>query len=190
MNSFKLAGIFVLTSTLALSGCVARTYNLTRDRVDQELSSTSGNRGYIMGQAPEPNERKTTRTTRVFELELGQTNKTKTSCPATTPLTTNSIDEPKMAQETPTETTQAETIKTEEVNSNSEKYTVAKNDTLQKISNKFYGTTKNWMKLYAANKDVLRGPDKLYVGQILNIPSDLKVSTPSPKMQEPKENLK
>lgn len=185
MNSFKLAGICVLTSTLALSGCVARTYNLTRDRVDQELTSTSGNRGYIMGQAPEPSERKTTRTTRVFEVELGQTNKTKTSCPATTPLATaDSIDEPRMVQETQTET------QTEEVNLNFEKYTVAKNDTLQKISYKFYGTTKNWMKLYAANKDVLRGPDKLYVGQILNIPSNLKVNTESQKMQEPKENLK
>jgi nucleoid-associated protein YgaU len=178
MNRFKLAGICVLTSTLALSGCVARTYNLTRDRVDQELSSTSGNRGYIMGQAPEPQERKTTRTTRVFELELGRTNKT--SCPTTTPLTTETVEEPKIAQE----------IQTEDVNLSFEKYTVAKNDTLQKISKKFYGTTKNWMKLYEANKDVLRGPDKLYVGQILNIPSGLPENTQSQKIQEPKENLK
>lgn len=54
MNRFQLAGICVLTSSLALSGCVDRTCNLTRDRVDQELSLTSGNRGYIMGQASEP----------------------------------------------------------------------------------------------------------------------------------------
>ena len=178
MKGLKLAGICVLTSTVALSGCVARTYNITRDRVDQELSSTSGNRGYIMGQAPEPKERKTTRTTRVFELELGGANKT--SCPATTPLATETIEEPKMVQET----------QTDEANLSFEKYTVVKNDTLQKISNKFYGTTKRWMKLYEANKDVLRGPDKLYAGQILNIPSDLNVSAQSQKMQEPKENLK
>ncbi|MDP2927495.1 MAG: LysM peptidoglycan-binding domain-containing protein [Candidatus Omnitrophota bacterium] len=173
MNRFKLAGICVLTSTLALSGCVARTYNLTRDRVDQELSLTSGNRGYIMGQAPEPKERKTTRTTRVFELELGATNKTKTSYPAAIPLATGSMDEPGMVQETQPET------QTEEANLSFEKYTVAKNDTLQKISNKFYGTTKRWMKIYEANKDVLRGPDKLYPGQILNIPSGPKVSAES-----------
>jgi len=180
MNRFKLAGICVLTSTLALSGCVARTYNLTRDRVDQEISSSSGNRGYITGQAPEPKERKTTRTTRVFEVELGQTNKTKAACPATTPLATEAIEEPRMIQET----------QTEEANLSFEKYTVAKNDTLQKISKKFYGTTKRWMKLYEANKDVLRGPDKLYAGQVLNIPSDLKINAQSQKMQEPKENLK
>ena len=179
MNRFKLAGICVLTSTLALSGCVARTYNLTRDRVDQELSSTSGNRGYLMGRAPEPQERKTTRTTRVFEVELGKANKT--SCPATTPLFTDSAkEEPQMVQET----------QAEELNPSFERYTVVKNDTLQKISEKFYGTTKRWMKLYEANKDVLRGPDKLYVGQVLNIPSSPKLSAQDEKMQEPKENLK
>lgn len=180
MSSFKLTGICVLILTLALSGCVARTYNLTRDRVDQELSSTSGNRGYIMGNAPEPKERRTTRTTRVFEVELGASDKTKIPCPATTPLATASTYEPRMMQET----------QTEEANLSFEKYTVAKNDTLQKISKNFYGTTKRWMKIYEANKDVLRGPDKLYPGQILNIPSGPKVSAENQKMREPKENLK
>ena len=180
MNRFKIAGICVLTSTLALSGCVARTYNLTRDRVDQELSLTSGNRGYILGQAPEPTERKTTRTTRVFEVELGATNKTKANCPSLTPLATETIQETSMVQDTPIS----------ETNLNFEKYTVAKNDTLQKISKKFYGTTKKWMKLYEANKDVLSGPNKLYAGQVLNIPSADIISAQSQMMQEPKENLK
>ena len=185
MNRLKLMGVCVLTSTLALSGCVARTYNLTRDRVDQDLSPTSGNRGYLMGKAPEPGERETTRTTRVFELELGPSNKTKTICPATTPLATAGKEEPAMAQETQTEPQQ-----TAEVNLGSEKYTVAKNDTLQKISQKFYGTTKRWMKIYEANKDVLHAPNKLYPGQVLNIPAGPKVSTETQKMKEPKENLK
>ncbi|MDD5130610.1 MAG: LysM peptidoglycan-binding domain-containing protein [Candidatus Omnitrophica bacterium] len=183
MNSFKLAGICVLTSTLALSGCVARTYNLTRDRVDQELSQSSGNRGYIMGQAPEPKERRTTRTTRVFEIELGPSNKTKTSCPAFTPLATDETNAPRMIQETQPETQ-------EEANLSYEKYTVAKNDTLQKISKKFYGTTKKWMKIYEANKDTLRGPDKLYPGQTLNIPSGSKITAENQRMAEPQENLK
>lgn len=180
MNRTKLAGICVLILTLALSGCVARTYNLTRDRVDQELSSTSGNRGYIMGVAPEPKERKSTRTTRVFEVELGQTNKTNASCPGTTPLSTEATAEPRMIQET----------QSDETALGVEKYTVEKNDTLQKISKKFYGTTKKWMKLYEANKDILSGPDKLYAGQVLNIPVGEKVTTSNEKMQEPQENLK
>ncbi len=174
MNRFKLSALCVLILTLALSGCVARTYDLTRDRVDQELSSSAGNRGYLMGTAPEPAERKSTRTTRVFEIELGASNKTQVPCPATTPVyTPSSYSEPRMIQETPDK---------EIPSMNFENYTVAKNDTLQKISMKFYGTTKKWMKIYDANTDVLRAPDKLYPGQVLKIPAG--------KMLEPTENLK
>ena len=168
MDRFKIVGICVLASTLALSGCVTRTYNLTRDRVDQDLSSSAGNRGYLIGQAPEPQERPSTRTTRVFEVELGFA-KSKANCPSTTPLATG-IEEPAMSQETTA--------------MNFEKYTVAKNDTLQKISKKFYGTTKRWMKIYEANKDTLRAPDKLYPGQTLNIPVEPNLNAGS------EENLK
>lgn len=180
MDRIKLAGICVLVSTLALSGCVTRTYNLTRDRVDQDLSSTSGNRGYLMGNAPEPKDRETTRTVRVFEIELGKNKKSNVSCPATTPLAT-ATEEPLAIQD--------QGMQNEAMSQSFEKYTVAKNDTLQKISKKFYGTTKKWPKIYEANKDTLRGPDKLYPGQILNIPTaDLK--TEPEKSVETKENLK
>ena len=181
MDGFKFAGICVLTSTLALSGCVARTYNLTRDRVDQDISSSSGNRGYIMGQAPEPKERATTRTTRVFEIELGRAKKSNLSCPPTTSLAA-STEESAIVQEQETQN--------ENTTQNFEKYTVAKNDTLQKISKRFYGTTKRWMKVYEANKDVLRGPDKLYPGQTLKIPSTPELKVETKKVVELKENLK
>jgi len=181
MNKVKLAGICVLTSSLALSGCVARTYNLTRDRIDQDISATSGNRGYITGTAPaETTERKATRTTRVFEIELGFTKPSQAKCPSTMP-TVSSMDEPVMIQET-----QIEEISVQ----NFESYTVKKNDTLQKISKKFYGTTKNWPKIYEANKDVLRSPDKLYAGQTLKIPSSPGLKAEPEKMAEPEENLK
>ncbi len=180
MNKIKLAGICILASTFALSGCVARTYNLTRDRVDQDLSSTSGNRGYLMGKAPEPKERTTTRNVRIFEIELGKSKGSNVACPATTPLT-NATEEPIMAQNQGTQN--------EAAVGNFEKYTVAKNDTLQKISKKLYGTTKKWTKIYEANKDVLRGPDKLYPGQVLNVPSaELKAG--AEKSVDTKENLK
>jgi len=180
MNGFKLGGILVLTSTLALSGCVARTYNLTRDRIDQDLSSSSGNRGYIVGKAPEPSERNSTRTVRIFEIELGKTKQTPgypaaTSLPAATEEPV-AMQEPLMEEETAA------------APMGFENYTVVKNDTLQKISQKFYGTTKNWMKIYEANKDVLRGPDKLYPGQLIKIPS-AGIQTETQPV-ETKENLK
>ena len=173
MNRFKLAAICVLASSIALCGCVARTYNLTRDRVDQDLTSSAGNRGYLLGVPPEAEARsgKSTRTTRIFEVELGLVKKSDVKYPSATPLVT-SMEEPIMAQENQKDTT----------NQNYEQYTVGKNDTLQKISKKFYGTTKNWPKIYEANKNILSTPDKLYLGQTLNIPSS--------SVTETEENLK
>ncbi len=182
MKNTKLIGICVLTSSLALSGCVARTYNLTRDRIDQDLSSTSGNRGYLMGQAPAAEEHKTTRTTRVVEVELGFTNKTQAKCPGTTPLAATNLEEQPVVQET--------TPPAEELTGNFEKYTVEKNDTLQKISKKFYGTTKKWPKIFQANKNTLRTPDKLYSGQVLNIPVLADSKARIQETKEIKENLK
>lgn len=49
-------------------------------------------------------------------------------------------------------------------------YVVEKGDTLQKISEKMYGTTKRWKKIYEANKDALKSPDMIKVGQRLVIP--------------------
>ncbi|MCM8781059.1 MAG: LysM peptidoglycan-binding domain-containing protein, partial [Candidatus Omnitrophica bacterium] len=65
-----------------------------------------------------------------------------------------------------------------------ERYTVQPQDTLQKISQKFYGTTKKWNKIYEANKDTLKSPDKIYPGQILEIPLE------ESSMQQFKENIK
>jgi nucleoid-associated protein YgaU len=41
------------------------------------------------------------------------------------------------------------------------------------------------MKVYEANKDILKGPDKLYPGQVLSIPD-----ASSETLKETKENLK
>src|SRR5512136_1817076 len=61
--------ISLLVLTFALSGCVVRTYTVTKERPDQDLSS--GNRGFLQGNPPPlTGERKTTRTTGVVEIEL------------------------------------------------------------------------------------------------------------------------
>jgi len=44
-------------------------------------------------------------------------------------------------------------------------YAVRKGDTLQKISRKFYGTTKKWPLLYKTNRDKLKSADKLHPGE-------------------------
>lgn len=172
-------GVLILAFTL--SGCVVRTYKLTKDRVDQDLSA--GNKGYLKGSAPagEVKERPTTRTTQVLEVELYPPirfdKKTKVSRSKTT--------QPQAASESVSAEGNRGYLmqgSSQEVAASAyEKYTVQKGDTLQKISQKFYGTTKKWMKLYEANKDILKGPDKVYPGQTINIPSGLS---------EQKANLK
>lgn len=195
-NLFYLLGLsFIFLS----SGCIVRTYQLTRDRVDQDLSA--GNRGYLLGKAPsvEEKEKKLTRTTQVVEVEIGSPIKFEkmpkqkpqeaiTEEKATAAEKTEGLQK---TEEQPSEgnrgyTTQSVTPEIAEpkaaVEAGFEKYTVAKGDTLQKISQKFYGTTKKWQKIYEANKNVLKGPNKIHSGQVLNIP----VETP----KETKENLK
>jgi len=51
-------------------------------------------------------------------------------------------------------------------------YKVEKNDTLQKISKKFYNTHSGWPKIYEANKDKLKNPDRLSPGITIMIPME------------------
>ena len=49
-------------------------------------------------------------------------------------------------------------------------YEVVGGDTLSKIAKKFYGDAGKYMKIFEANKDQLKDPDKISVGQKLKIP--------------------
>ena len=49
-------------------------------------------------------------------------------------------------------------------------YEVVGGDTLSKIAKKFYGDASKYMKIFDANKDQLKDPDKINVGQKLKIP--------------------
>ena len=51
-------------------------------------------------------------------------------------------------------------------------YTVKSGDTLSKISKEYYGTPDEHMRIFYANRDKLRDPDRIQVGQELVIPAD------------------
>jgi nucleoid-associated protein YgaU len=51
-------------------------------------------------------------------------------------------------------------------------YTVKSGDTLSKVSKQFYGDSGEYMRIFYANRDKLRDPDKIQVGQELTIPKD------------------
>lgn len=174
-----------LSFIFILSGCVVRTYSVTKERQDQDLSE--GNRGYLEGEASEEEvrERKPTRTTKVVEIEFRSPIRFE-KVPKAEP---EQKTEDKMVQGNRgfiTEGSIPEISEPKTVVSptlvNIEKYTVQKGDTLQEIAKEFYGTTKKWTKIYEANKDILKGPDKVYPGQVINIPLE--------PLKETKENLK
>jgi nucleoid-associated protein YgaU len=50
-------------------------------------------------------------------------------------------------------------------------YTVASGDTLSKIAKQMYGNANDYMKIFEANKPMLKHPDKIYPGQVLRVPN-------------------
>jgi len=52
----------------------------------------------------------------------------------------------------------------------SQNYVVQPGDTLSKIAKHFYGDANKYMKIFEANKDHLKNPDTIKVGQELKIP--------------------
>ncbi|MDD5584405.1 MAG: LysM peptidoglycan-binding domain-containing protein [Candidatus Omnitrophica bacterium] len=158
----------ILLGIVLLSGCLVRTYEVTKPRTDLQVA---GNQGYLSGTPPQPAPLKfgDKRKVSVMEVELGshrylrekKIKQEDKNVPAQASLTSED-------QEQTTEPSQEQ----ENVNTgNYQEYTVAKEDTLQKISQKFYGTTKKWQMLYEANKDVLKSPDKVYPGTKIKIPA-------------------
>ena len=173
--------LLCLILAVFLSGCV-KTYTYQVERKDQDLR---GNRGIIMGDVP-PDEigRKRTRTMAGFDVELPPTKQYKTRMeelerePVKRPVKREAvarIEEPRMEPEEIVEQdwVRKEEPKFEPVREKVSKqidYTIEKGDTLQKISEKFYGTTRKWPEIYEANKDVLKHPSKIYPGQVIVIP--------------------
>ena len=58
------------------------------------------------------------------------------------------------------------------VQNTGQSYTVQAGDTLSKISKHFYGDASEFMRIFYANRDKLRDPNKIQVGQQLTIPPD------------------
>ncbi|MCD6134792.1 MAG: LysM peptidoglycan-binding domain-containing protein [Candidatus Omnitrophica bacterium] len=181
MKKIYILGVGVL---FLVSGCLVRTYTVEKPRTDLEVR---GNRGYIAGgekkeQAVSSSRLGKTRKYTVVEIELGKSKreiKKETSEKASL-----SQSQPPLSEVPATSNVEEEVVFKESTSSKKEEektgftneqpeykmYTVKKNDTLQKISRRFYGTTRRWLKIYKANKDILKSPDRVYPGQVLKIP--------------------
>lgn len=171
------AAVFIIVT---LAGCSVNTKLIERERVDQEIAP-AGNQGYLFGTPPPQAARKGTREYYEFQVEVPAVveRESRVRRPGKegeavrgTPI----YSAPEIPERTPKiikeEVRAPEVVEEEYIN-----YTVQKGDTLQKISQKFYGTTKKWRKIFLANQDQLKTPDKVYPGKTIKIPSEGTLST-------------
>ena len=77
-------------------------------------------------------------------------------------LTADVTVDPSLAPKGPAPAPAAPAIKT---------YTVQSGDNLSKIAKQFYGDANKYTKIFDANKDQLKDPNMIKVGQVLKIPS-------------------
>jgi LysM repeat protein len=154
--------LWLLVSVVFLAGCfTARTYTIEKPRVDTDIE---GNQGYLSG-TPKPEVKASrlgpNRKISILEIELEPSKRQGVI------VETKDV-EPQIVEEF--EIVEPLVLEEDAVEQEYEYYTVQGNDTLQKISYKFYGTTRRWKTLYNKNKDVLKSPNKVYPGVKLKIP--------------------
>lgn len=165
-----------------LTGCV-KTYTYQVERKDQALR---GNRGVIMGKAPEPvPDRKSTRTMLGIDVELPSSKEYEAEKKSEGEIGEVAGEavvrvRPKKVSKgfadeqwvRPPAETEGKKIKSQATVKLGfpEKYTIQKGDTLEKISKKFSGKASRWPEIYEENKDIIRGPGKIYPGQVIVIP--------------------
>ncbi len=172
MLSNFLKGFVVILAFVFVSGCATRTYVQEKGRVDQEMT---GNGGCIQGTCP-PVDRSNlpkTRDTYVLEIDAGpsKVEAAKSETKNSSYDEENSYSDESSASASHRNYGNVNESSAPEVSEPSfTEYKIEKGDTLQKISQKFYGTVKRWNEIYKANKDVIPDPNRIKPGKTIRIP--------------------
>lgn len=162
--------LLLLAGVIFISGCLTtRTYTKKEPRKDLDIEGNQGCLSGVCKEEPRENRLGDTRTISVVEVEFGPEEIKKDATVWERVPDEAAEEEIALAEAEGLEAASlkepAEGGRKETIN-----YTIQKNDTLQKISDKFYGTTRKWNFLYENNKDVLKSPDRLYPGAVIKIP--------------------
>ena len=172
--------------TLTVAGCASttgsgggvetRAYVAKKDRIDQKMEG--GNFGYVTGTPKQPDLSKMSKTRQVYVLEFTKNpdvtvDDLRKPVPPAQPVSID-VPEPQSSNtryEEPIYTPPASSPAMESPDASiPSEYVIQKNDTLQKISKKVYGTYKNWYKIYEANKDIIADPNRIKPGLTIRIP--------------------
>ena len=156
---------------VVVSGCRTATRVSEKPRVD--LSLEGGNRGYLVGTPPPAAEQKSTRQIVETDVEIPS-------------LYTPKPSGKKMLKEiAPPEVDMSDQAGTQAAVERGpfDTYTVKNNESLWSIAAKpeIYGKATRWRRIYDANRDVLKSPDRLHPGMVLKIPRGAGAPQPSSK---------
>lgn len=166
-----LKNFMMVNLMIVISGCV-RLYTQDVQRVDQELP---GYRDFA-GKPGEMPERKKTRKAFVLEIQTLSAYKESQKGRRVTQETEESIGvgQSKALQDDPLEDNRISVKKHASSlvldSSGITEYTVEEDDTLQKIAKKFYDSYSRWNKIYEANRDKIKDPNRIQPGMIIKIP--------------------
>src|SRR3989339_321825 len=171
--------IVFLVSGCSSSKVMVRSYMQDKTRIDQKMN---GNAGYLLGSpvAEDAGEKKTTRKIYVLEFSKAAPDQQEESDENVVKykrndesgneqiINTQEIRSRGLTQvELPSSS--GELVGTVIVENSVVEYIVEKDDTLQKISKKFYGEYSKWPKIYENNKEVIENPDFVRPGTVLKI---------------------
>ncbi len=177
LKAFGFLSLFIFVTGCA-SGVSVRSYSEDRPRVDQDIQ---GNAGHMFGSSDSNAasiSQKTTRKMYVLEVSKPAPDETSTgkdmssqeasytgsqrsvSDNETSSDSTHSLQKLDMDADTPLEQKSGSVIE----------YKVEKDDTLQKISKKFYDSYAKWPKIYEANKEKIADPNHIKPGITIVIP--------------------
>lgn len=159
MRRLTLMGLGV--ATIVVAGCRTATRVTDIPRVD--LGLDGGNRGYLIGMPPEEGPMKTTRQMVHSEIEIPGFYKAKRRG---APVSLEEVAPPE------TDAAGEESLETSGITGPYDTYLVQKGDSLWSIAAKpgIYGKATLWRRLYDANRDLLKSPDRLRAGMTLKIP--------------------
>ncbi len=160
-----LTGVAACLAVVGMSGCFSlRSYVINKERVDQDIP------GETVAGAP-------VKTRKVFVVEVVEKDKA-ASAPSVSTVTPPPAPAPETGREENFTPPVAPAPLNEEVShaaSPASSYVVEKDDTLQKIAKKIYGSYGKWTRIYDANRAVIKDPNFLKPGVTLIIPADTSV---------------
>ncbi len=157
--------VFLFSAIVLLAGCRTTTRITDIPRVDLELSG-AGNRGYLLGTAPESTNLKTTRQILEADIEIPSYYKPKPRSGIGAGQVESSESNEQQGIAVGGSSQEAET-------GPMDTYVVQKGDTLSAIAAKpeIYGKATKWNRLLKANHELLKGnPKHLRAGMTLKIP--------------------